>query len=56
MEIYHESSVTVKKPEIIIGEYNSDFYHSFYCIFLEKQVIWWAARWGDGFFINDFFY
>lgn len=49
MEIYHGSSVIVKKPEIRIEKYNKNFYHGFYCTLLEKQAIRWATRFGDGF-------
>lgn len=55
MEIYHGSSVIVKKPEIRIEKYNKNFYHGFYCTLLEKQAIRWATRFGDG-FVNKYDY
>ena len=48
MEIYHGSTVIVKKPEIRIEKYNKDFYFGFYCTLLEKQAIRWATRFGEG--------
>lgn len=55
MEIYHGSSVIVKKPEIRIEKYNKNFFHGFYCTLLEKQVIRRATRFGDG-FVNKYDY
>ncbi len=48
MEIYHGSTVIVKKPEIRIEKYNKDFYFGFYCTLLEEQAIRWATRFGEG--------
>ena len=48
MEIYHGSTVIVKKPEIRIEKYNKDFYFGFYCTLLEKQAICQATRFGEG--------
>ena len=47
MEIYHGSTVIVKKPEIRIEKYNKDFYFGFYCTLLEEQAIRWATRFGE---------
>lgn len=53
MEIYHCSSVIVKKPEIRIVKYNKDFSFGFYCTLIEKQAIRWATRFGDG-YVNTY--
>lgn len=55
MEIYHGSSVIVKKPEIRIGRYNKDFSFGFYCTLIEKQAIRWATRFGKG-YVNIYEY
>lgn len=39
MEIYHESSEIVKKPEIIVEKFNNAFYFGFYCTIMEKPAI-----------------
>lgn len=55
MEIYHGSTVIVKKPEIRIEKFNKDFYFGFYCTLLEEQAVRWATRFGEGFVnIYDF--
>ena len=55
MEIYHGSTVIVKKPEIRIEKFNKDFYFGFYCTLMEKQAIRWATRFGQG-FVNVYEY
>ena len=48
MEIYHGSTVIVKKPEIRIEKFNKDFYFGFYCTVMEQQSVRWATRFGKG--------
>lgn len=48
MEIYHGSTVIVKKPEIRIEKFNKDFYFGFYCTIMEQQAVRWATRFGEG--------
>lgn len=55
MEVYHGSSVIVKKPEIRIGKYNKDFYFGFYCTLIEEQAVRWATRFGEG-YVNQYEY
>ena len=48
MEIYHGSTVIVKKPEIRIEKFNKNFYFGVYCTVMEQQAIRWATRFGEG--------
>lgn len=48
MELYHGSTVIVKKPEIRIARFNKDFYFGFYCTMMKSQAERWATRFGDG--------
>lgn len=55
MEVYHGSSMIIKKPEIRIGKYNKDFGHGFYTTLIKKHAIRGAIRFGEG-FVNIYDY
>ena len=48
MTVYHGSSVSVDKPEIIIGRNTKDFGLGFYCTVFREQAERWAKRYDHG--------
>ena len=48
MTVYHGSSVSVDKPEIIIGRNTKDFGPGFYCTVFREQAERWAKRYDHG--------
>lgn len=49
IEIFHGSSVEIKKPKLILdSKFNKDFGDGFYCTNIKKQAIRWAIRKGKG--------
>lgn len=56
MEVFHGSSVIVKKPKIITNGYYKDFGYGFYCTNKEKQAQRWALTKRNGHVVNKYDY
>ena len=56
MNLFHGSSIVVKKPEIIKNGFYKDFGFGFYCILFEKQARRWALTKKNRHVVNEYSY